>query len=630
MCGLAGWAGPIDLSSSVLRVMCDTLRHRGPDDEGLLVTPSRVGLGFRRLSVIDLATGNQPLFNEDRSVAVTCNGEIYNFRSLRRELEGRGHTFRTDSDVEVVCHLYEELGVDCLQRLRGMFAIALWDERADRLMLAVDRMGVKPLYWAPVGRGLVYGSEPRAILASGKLVPRPDLEAIMQYLTLQYIPAPLTGLRGMRKLAPGERLLFERGSPRSERWWTLPEASDSPQLAEGDALERLDELLADATRSRLVSDVPVGALLSGGVDSSLVVSYMAEQPGQVKTFSIDVPVAGFSEAVHARAVARMYSTDHHELAIGPEMLADSVEAISQIGEPFADSSAVPTQLLARLARTHVTVALAGDGGDEAFGGYRRYAVMAQLDRTALAGRLVAALMPESVRWRLPRADRWMQLAARSRHDRYAELVTHFQPDRLQRLCQPDFIGAAGGTSEAWDQVLELPGGTGISCYARLDTLTYLPGDILVKVDRMSMAHSLEVRSPFLDHAVQELAVDLPSSLKLRSGTTKWILRELAFRRGIPEAVINRPKMGFAIPVGAWMRGSLKDWVQDLVLSERSRARGYFVEAELRRLLSEHLEGRADHETRLWNLAMLELWHRAWIDGDSREVPGVTGDRSSSR
>jgi asparagine synthase (glutamine-hydrolysing) len=567
--------------------MCEALRHRGPDDEGFLYRPGRVALGFRRLSVIDPSTGNQPLMSEDGSVAVTCNGEIYNFRALRRELSGRGHTFRTGSDAEVIVHLYEELGVDCLDRLIGMFAIALWDERADRLMLAVDRMGVKPLYWAPVGAGLVYGSEPSALLASGLVDARPNPAAIMDQLVVQYVPAPLTAFEGINKVAPGERLIFQRGETRVEPWWSLPDGPRQSEISEAEALELIDEGLREATRSRLVSDVPLGAFLSGGVDSSLVVSYMAEHSSRVKTFSVDVPVNGFSEGEHSRAVARAFSTDHQELVVEPEMVHDSVEAINAIGEPFADSSAVPTHQLSGLARESVTVALSGDGGDEAFGGYERYGWMAGLDESALS--------------------------ASSRHEEYANWMVVFTPDQLKQLCRPEFIAAAGGTRRAWDELLALPAGEGIDPYARLDTLTYLPGDLLVKVDRMSMARSLEVRSPFLDHRLQELAVRLPSAFKIRDGVTKPLLRKLALRRGIPESVINRPKMGFSVPIGQWMKGSLREWLCDLVLGQPARARGYFVETEVRRLVDDHLEGRADHEARLWTMAMLELWHRRWID-----------------
>jgi asparagine synthase (glutamine-hydrolysing) len=340
-----------------------------------------------------------------------------------------------------------------------------------------------------------------------------------------------------------------------------------------------------------VADVPLGAFLSGGIDSSLVVSYMAENGGRVKTFSVDVPEDGWSEGRHARAVAQVFSTDHRELVVDPEMAREPLEAIGRLGEPFADSSAVPTNLLSGLARESVTVALSGDGGDEAFGGYLRYERMDELDGQERAGRRLAT----------------------PRHDRYAEWMTVFGPPHLERLCRPEFVAQAGGTRRAWDELLALPAGEGVNPYARLDTLTYLPGDLLVKVDRMSMAHSLEVRSPFLDHRLVELAACLPSGLKLRDGVAKRLLRTLALRRGIPASAIDRPKMGFSIPVGRWMKRPLRDWMEDLVLSEQARSRDYFVEAEVARVVGEHLDGHVDHEARLWSLAVLELWHRTWID-----------------
>jgi asparagine synthase (glutamine-hydrolysing) len=606
MCGIAGWAGDLDAGPDDLRRMCDALRHRGPDDEGLLNRPGRVALGFRRLAVIDLANGNQPLLSEDGSVAATCNGEIYNFRALRDELTARGHAFRTGSDAEVIVHLYEELGAECLQRLAGMFAIALWDERKERLMLAVDRMGVKPLYWAPVDGGLVYGSEPGAILAGGLVEARPNPAAIMQQLTLQYVPAPLSAFEGIHKLAPGERLIFEGGATRVEPWWSLPDGPRADGIHEEEALEQVDECLREATRSRLVSDVPLGAFLSGGIDSSLIVSYMAEHSNRVKTFSVDVPASGYSEGEHSRSVARAFSTDHHELVVEPGMAEESLEAVGEIGEPFADSSAVPTHLISGLARETVTVALSGDGGDEAFGGYERYRRMAQLEESGLP--------------------------AGARHERYANWMAIFNPEQLERLCLPEFVAGAGGTRRAWDELLELPDGGGIDPYTRLDTRTYLPGDLLVKVDRMSMARSLEVRSPFLDHRLQELVARLPHGLKVRGGVSKPLLRELALRRGVPESVIERPKMGFSVPVGRWMKGPLREWIHDLVLGEQARGRGYFVETEAQRLIDDHLEGRANHEARLWTLATLELWHRRWIDRPvaAGHPAGVSGARCEPR
>ncbi len=617
MCGIAGWAGDIGADEMTLRRMCECIFHRGPDEEGYYVRPGRVGLGFRRLSIIDLRGGSQPLGNEANSVIATCNGEIYNFRDLRKELERQGHRFRSGSDTEVIPHLWEGDGPDCLARLQGMFAIALWDERTQELALVRDRLGVKPLYWAPVGDGLLYASEPGAILASGLVEPEPDPVAIAQYLSLQYVPAPLSGFRGIRKLAPGEALLFGRGKTEVRRYWSLHYPTVPPKVDPRDALDQLDALLRDATRDRLISDVPLGAFLSGGIDSSLVVSYMAELAPRVSTFSIDFPVAEFSEGPYARRVAAIYGTQHEEFVVEPNIIPTVAESVRYAGEPFADSSAIPTYLLSRLTRQRVTVALSGDGGDEAFGGYRRYQLAASFDRLGrtapLAGRLLDALMPAPVAARFPIAKRAATALRRSPADFYATMMASFNPERIERLCQPDFLTAAGGSRRGWDDVLASPPIPGVNRFMALDVATYLPDDLLTKVDRMSMAHALEVRSPFLDYRVQEFGASLPASLKLRRGMSKWCLKQLAERRGLPTELVHRPKQGFGIPIGQWFRTDLRGWLEQILTDPRTAQRGYFHPQEVRRLLDEHLGQTVDHTSRLWKLVMLELWHRTWID-----------------
>jgi asparagine synthase (glutamine-hydrolysing) len=595
--------------------MCDAIQHRGPDEEGCFVVPGKVALGFRRLSIIDLVTGSQPIYNEDRSIAVTCNGEIYNFRALRNELESRGHVFRTGSDTEVIVHLYEDRGLAFLDSLIGMFAIVLWDGRSERLVLARDRMGVKPLYWAEVQGGILHGSEPAALLASGLIERNPDPVAIAQYLTLQYVPPPLSGFEGIRKLAPGERLVFEGGRLTIDRYWQLEHRAARAPWSEEDALEHADALLKDATRNRLVADVPLGAFLSGGVDSSLVVSYMAEESSDVHTFSIDFPHARYSEGAHARRVAEIYGTTHEEFVVEPAMVPTVAEAVRHAGEPFADSSAIPTYVLSEMTRRRVTVALSGDGGDEAFAGYVRYRIATAADRLGplpmVARPLARAIAP--LDGRLKRLSRGLEAVSQPPRDRYASIMSHFDPPAMERLCTLEFLAEAGGPRVAWDTVLGLPALPGVDRYLALDTDTYLPGDLLVKVDRMSMAHALEVRSPLLDHRLHEFAAALPGSLKLRRGRTKWLLKELASRRGLPHELVHRPKHGFGIPIGEWFRGELRGWLEDVLRDPRTRARGYFKPAEAERVLSDHLSGRSDHTYRLWNLAMLELWHRAWID-----------------
>lgn len=614
MCGIAGWAGDVGGDRETLRRMCDAIAHRGPDDAGDLVSPGEVALGFRRLAVIDLETGNQPIADEAENVHVTCNGEIYNFQRLRSELEGRGHRFRTASDSEVIAHLYEEQGPGCLAALEGMFAIALWDRKAQRLLLARDRLGVKPLYWAPVDGGILYASEPGAILASGLVDPEPDPQAILEYLTLQYVPPPRTGFAGIRKLAPGESLVYEAGEARIDSYWEL-DFSHTESLCDEEALERLDALLAEATQERLVADVPIGAFLSGGVDSSLVVSYMAEAGSQVRTFSIDFPEAGFSEVEHARRVAQIYGTEHEDRVLEPAIVPLVADVVRYAGEPFADSSAIPTLLLSQMTRERVTVALSGDGGDEAFAGYERYLLA---DGPYPRAHGAAALLEKSgalslLPARLDRLRRGATLLAMAPGERYASMMSHFRPAELSAICRPGFLAVAGSPGAAWEDILALPDLPGIDRYLALDTATYLPGDLLLKVDRMSMATALEVRSPFLDYRVYEFAARLPARMKLRSRQTKWLLKELAKRRGLPDDLVRRRKQGFGVPIGAWMRQELRPWVEEILLDPKSLDRGYFEPDRVRGLLADHLDGRADHAYKLWNLTVLELWHRSWVD-----------------
>jgi len=618
MCGITGWVGTPDVTENALAQMCASVAHRGPDDDARFVDPGRVALGFRRLSIIDLAGGAQPIRNETGRIAVTVNGEIYNFQALRRELEQRGHSFRTHSDAEVVVHLYEEDGVGCLDRLRGMFAIALWDGNSQRLLLARDRLGVKPLYYSEVPGGLVYGSEPAAILASGAVTAEPDLAAIAQYLALQYVPAPLSGFNGMNKLHPGEYLVWQEGSVRRQRWWSIRHGASAEPATDTECLDRLDELMSEATRLRLIADVPVGAFLSGGIDSSLVVSYMAEHAADVRTFSIDFPHARFSEGIYAAEVAAVYGTRHEDLTVDPDIIPTIAATVQAAGEPFADSSAIPTYVLSEMTRRRVTVALSGDGGDEAFAGYVRHRLAVAGDKLGplpqLARPFADALGRVPGNGRLARVKRGAMAMSRSSHERYALIMSHFDPDGMERLCTPDFLIEAGGPRRAWDEVLRLPPTRGVNRYLELDTATYLPDDLLLKVDRMSMAHALEVRSPLLDHEVHEFAARIPARFKLCRGETKWLLKQLARRRGLPEHLVTRAKKGFGIPVGHWFRGELRPWIEDVLRDPRTRGRGWFDGPEIDRLLDAHLTGTDDHTPRLWNLAMLELWQREWIDG----------------
>lgn len=617
MCGLAGFAGRVALDVDDVRRMCRAVAHRGPDDERVHHESERVALGFRRLSIIDVAAGAQPLTSEDGAVVTTCNGEIYNFLALRDELAGRGHRFATGSDCEVITHLWEEEGHGLLDRLRGMFAVALWDRTSQTLMLARDRFGVKPLYWADVPGGIIYGSEPSALLASGLLDARPDPSAIAESLVLQYVPPPRTGFLGMHKLGPGERLIFRDGRVDVARWWrpALGSRNDTT-MTPGEALARVDDAVRDATTARLISEVPLGAFLSGGVDSSIIVSYMAEALPRVQTFSIDFSEETFSEGAHARRVSEIYGTEHHEFLVEPDMVPLIAEAVRHLGEPFADSSAIPTYLLSELTKRHVTVALSGDGGDEAFAGYTRYRVAAGVDgwgpAPALIGRAARAVMPRAVSARWPQVARAADaLAIGSRH-RYASLMSHFSPHTLGDLLTPEFRAQVEDLWAPWNGLKpsRLPAP---DRYQALDIENYLPGDLLPKVDRMSMSHALEVRSPFLDHHLHDVAFSLPPDMRMRRGTTKWILKELAVRRGLPHDLAYRTKQGFGIPIGQWFRRELRGWLESILRDPQTRGRGIFEAHAVDRLIDDHVAGLTDHTPRLWNLLMLEIWHRTYID-----------------
>jgi asparagine synthase (glutamine-hydrolysing) len=496
-----------------------------------------------------------------------------------------------------------------------MFAIALWDADSERLVLVRDRLGVKPLYWCRSGASLAYASEPQALLAGGWVPRRPDRRALLEYMTLQYVPPPRSGFEGIRKIAPGAMLIWEGGREREEVYWRLPVPPDPLTADPEQALGELDELLRDATRQRLRSDVPLGAFLSGGVDSSVVVSYMAELVGQVRTFSIDFPQAGFSEAAHARRVAGIYGTEHEELTLTAEMVPAIAEAIPRMGEPFADSSAIPTYLLSELTRRRVTVALSGDGGDEAFGGYHRYLRAVTLARVAPVAGLVGSVLECSVPRRAlgaGRAGKAIHLAASSR-SAYQRMMSHFEPDELRAAATAEFLADAGPPEAVWTDHLQLPVVRGIRRYSVLDTVTYLPGDLLPKVDRMSMAHALEVRSPLLDYRVHEFAANLPNRLRWHRAEGKVLLKRLAASRGLPTDLVHRRKQGFGIPIGHWFRDGLRGWISDLLAPDTIRARGLIRPEAASTLLADHQAGLSDNTVRLWNLAALELWFRAHID-----------------
>jgi asparagine synthase (glutamine-hydrolysing) len=631
MCGICGVVhkdgAPVD--APALERMAAALAHRGPDDSGIEALGA-VGLGHRRLSIIDLSPdGHQPMGNEDGSVRIVFNGEIYNFRELRAGLEQRGHRFRSRSDTEVILHLYEELGTDCLSRLRGMFAFAIWDEPRRRLFLARDRVGKKPLYYADTASRFLFGSEIKAILVAGGVERQPDRQALYHYLTYQYVPSPWTAFEGIRCLPPAHYLLLENGEARIERYWRL---AYQPKLKAPEAAleEELRARLREAVRLRLVSDVPLGAFLSGGVDSSAVVALMARESAEpVRTFSIGFREEEFDELAFARLVAERCGTQHTEWIVEPHALEILPRLVWHFDQPFADPSAIPTWYVAKLAREHVTVVLNGDGGDEDFAGYGRYAandLTVRRERTLplrawrRARALAAGLRRALRRGALPR--RLAELRPVSVEMENALRICHFTEEEKSALCTPEFVRSAGGV-DSFALLFAAYGAAGDAEFLdralAADVGMYLPDDLLVKVDVASMASSLEARSPFLDHEFMEFAARLPVACKLREGETKRILKR-ALRGLVPDAVLERRKMGFGVPLARWFRGELRDFVRDALLGSEARGRGYFREDAVRTLLEEHLEGRADRSNHLWNLAMLELWHRIFIDPDRLDPP----------
>jgi asparagine synthase (glutamine-hydrolysing) len=597
--------------------MCAVIRHRGPDDEGTHVEPG-VALGMRRLSIIDLATGQQPMSNEDGTVWVVFNGEIYNYPELRTDLEARGHRFSSASDTETIVHAYEEWGDNAFARLRGMFAIGLWDRRSSTLLLARDRVGIKPLHYSLAGNRLYFGSEIKSILVRDEVVPALDVESLDHYLSFLYTPRDATIFAGIRKLPPGHVLRWQNGAVRVRQYWQLP-AEDQPPTSEAEAVERLRIILRDAVRSHLMSEVPLGAFLSGGVDSSLVVGLMAEASSrQVQTFSIGFGEPVYDELEHARSVARHFGTDHHEFEVTPDAMGILDNLIAAFDEPFGDSSAIPTWYVSQLARRHVTVVLSGDGGDELFGGYDRYFPhprVASFDRwTGPGSRAVAAAV-----WpRLPHGatgKNFLRRVARNDHGRYLDQISFFQRDEKQALLATDLrrqIGDADAEarlSRHFDRLRALPWHAQMMHF---DFETYLPEDILVKVDRMSMAHSIESRVPLLDNEVLEYAARLPAGLKIHGGRRKHILKEAA-KGLLPSAILDRRKQGFGVPIDVWFRSSSREMFANVLLSARARQRGYFEPRFVERLVREHETGRRDHAARLWALLVFELWHRRYLD-----------------
>jgi asparagine synthase (glutamine-hydrolysing) len=627
MCGIAGFISKTNERSdervSRLDAMCRIITHRGPDEQGTAVA-GRAAFGMRRLSIIDLATGQQPIYNSDKTKLIVFNGEIYNYRELKKDLESRGCKFRTNSDTETIIHAYDEYGVDCLRLLRGMFAFAIWDMREQSLFIARDRVGKKPLFYTVTAEGeFVFGSELKVLLEHGGIPREVDHGAVDAYLTFGYVPEELCIFKGIKKLEPGHFLIFKNGEVCTERYWNFDYSGETLTESEEEIADDLLDKLRDAVAVRLISEVPLGAFLSGGVDSSAVVGLMSQIMDQpVKTFSIGFNEDSFDELKYARLAAESFKTDHREFILTPDFVDVVDDLVWHFDEPFADSSALPTYMVSKLAREHVTVVLTGDGGDELFAGYTRY--VTHRNRSGLER------LPKSIRQNVirPLSDA-LPHGARGKNylfnisldaaGRYIDSISHFNGPRKRKLYSNEIKTRMNGSFERGENLYRqiassMATDDAVENLLYLDSKTYLPSDILTKVDRMSMASSLEARSPLLDHKLIEYVTRIPSRMKLKGSETKYIFKK-AIEEFVPMQILHREKQGFGVPINEWINSQLKDRITSDLSDRRARERGYFDAKYVGVLLDEHNRGRRDHSHALWTLWMLELWHRRYIDRD---------------
>jgi len=632
MCGIAGAAWNDvrkALEPATLRRMIDLLRHRGPDDQGVYVAPAQDGLcaalGHRRLSIIDLAGGHQPMSNEDGTVWIVLNGEIYNFRPLREQLETAGHRFQTHSDTEVLVHLYEDYGPEMLERINGMFSLAIWDARHGQLLLARDRLGKKPLVYRHEPGRLLFASELKSLLEAPDVPREIDPAALDDFMAYQYVPHPRTIFRGIAKLPPGHYGLWRDGRFDVRPFWTPDFNAEDPRSFE-DYCQELRELLTSSVEMRLQSDVPLGAFLSGGIDSTIVVGLMSQLVREpVRTFSIGCPVSEFDETHYARLAAARVGAIHREFQVRPTAIEVLPRLMWHYDEPMADSSALPTWYVSELTRRHVTVALSGDGGDELFGGYPRYLAVwlaEGFDRLpALLRRMLAGgwwqRIPSGTRQKSPgrRWKRFVEMLGRPSAERYLEWIAIFGQVRRARLYSDELAKAVADNQPLdflSDALARCSRRDRITAFSLADLVTYLPCDLMTKVDIASMAHGLECRQPFLDYRVVELAARMPRRLKFRFGRGKRILRE-TFRDLLPKAIQKRAKMGFGVPLDHWFRHELKDFAREVLFDPKTLQRGYFRPEAVAELFDQHQQKRFNHGYRLWSLLVLELWRRQWME-----------------
>ncbi len=622
MCGICGVVADKPVEPALLKAMNDTITHRGPDDEGYYID-GKTGIAMRRLSIIDLAAGHQPISNEDGTIWIVFNGEIYNYLALRSDLEQKGHSFSTHTDTECLVHAYEEYGDHFLKRLNGMFGLAIYDSKQQRVLIARDRLGIKPLYYAQIGQQLVFGSEVKALLAYPDVPRDIDFTALDHFLTLEYIPAPCSIFKHIRKLPPGHFMVFEDGNLALNQYWNIEFREDMPPSFEACA-EELGALICDAVKIRLMADVPLGAFLSGGIDSSTIVSFMAENTdAPVQTFSIGFGDPTYNELPYAGMVAEKYNTIHTERFLEPDIADLAYMLINHLDEPLGDFSIIPTYLVSKVARSKVTVTLSGDGGDEIFGGYDTYvAQRAARYYDYLPVSIRETLLPTITNMFPPRPakkglvnkiKRFVEGGALPPALQHTRWMMFMDEAAKSALYQPDVMVAPNGPHEVMKRYFaEIPHGDYLAQMQYADVKTYMVDDILTKVDRASMAVSLEARVPLLDHRIVEFAMSLPANYKMNKGTTKAILRKVMENR-LPEGILNKPKEGFSIPVKHWLKDPLYPMMMDLLGEDSIKRRGYFNPKTVRRWINEHINNRANHSHRLWALMVLEQWQRANLD-----------------
>ncbi len=628
MCGIAGFIdsknpGHADDKNALLDKMCKVITHRGPDEQGTAVE-GRAALGMRRLSIIDLKSGQQPIYSSDGTKLIVFNGEIYNYRELKAELESLGYRFKTNSDTETIIHAFDEFGPGCLRKLRGMFAFAIWDMKDESLFVARDRVGKKPFFYTVLDNGdFVFGSELKCLITHGGLPKTVDHNALNAYLTFGYVPEEFCIFEGVKKLAPGHFLAFKNGEIKTEEYWDFDYKVEPKQAAEGDLVGRLQKEIHDAVEARLISEVPLGAFLSGGVDSSAVVGMMSrilDKP--VKTFSIGFNEDSFSELKYARVASEHFKTEHHEFVVTPDLVETVEDLVWHLDEPFSDPSAMPTYMVSKMARDFVTVVLSGDGGDELFAGYTRYVRDRQSSGLGALPQGLRSKLIRPLSEALPHGAKGKNYLYNNSLDgveRYIDSVSQFGMLKKKELYSEAFSKRLGKDislpESVFKQIAESSGASDhLSRLLYLDSKTYLPSDILTKVDRMSMAASLEARVPLLDQNLVDFVTrEIPSSLKMKGETTKYIFKK-AVEGIVPNEILYREKQGFGVPIGEWINTKLRKTIVNTLLEKKTLERGYFEKSYVETLVSEHSKGRRDHSHPLWVLWVLELWHRRYIDG----------------